>query len=231
MEQLFPNFYQFRLGVVNSYFIDHGKLTLIDTGVPGSTKTILDGIAELGKSPGDVERILVTHFHADHTGSLIELKEATGATTFMSKKEAELLANGVAWKEKFVVGPGSANEEFAKMVLPFVEANPTQPAFQIDEILTPGQVFQVGGGLEVISTAGHTVEHVSFLFNDHGGIFIAGDCCASIAGLNYSPLYEDFEEGAKSLRQVAERQFDVAVFGHGDGIMKDASQAFETVFS
>ena len=46
--------------------------------------------------------------------------------------------------------------------------------FQVDEILTDGQVLPVLGGLRVVETPGHTPGHVS-LFAPQVGILFCGD--------------------------------------------------------
>ena len=58
----------------NVYLLVDDDLTLVDTGLPGRADLILEQIEELGYSPSDVKRIIITHHHADHTGSLAALK-------------------------------------------------------------------------------------------------------------------------------------------------------------
>ena len=51
-------------GLVNVYLLqtDDG-LVVLDTGFPGSAKKILKAVAALGKAPGDVRNIILTHCH------------------------------------------------------------------------------------------------------------------------------------------------------------------------
>ena len=42
-------------------------------------------------------------------------------------------------------------------------------------------------------------------------------------GLNWSLGYEDFAAGQRSLGQIAQLNFEIACFGHGKAILKDAS--------
>src|ERR1041384_3312673 len=67
-------------------------LTIIDTGVRYSEKTILRYIAKAGWSARDIKRILITHADFDHYGCLAALKKASGACTFASPIEAEAIA-------------------------------------------------------------------------------------------------------------------------------------------
>src|SRR6185295_13607860 len=57
-----------RFGLVNTYLVeDEVGLTVIDTMIPGSAKGIV-AAAERHKMP--IARILLTHAHQDHIGSL-----------------------------------------------------------------------------------------------------------------------------------------------------------------
>ena len=60
-----------RLGAFSCYFVRENEgLTLIDAGLSGSGKAILEAANEL-KLP--ITRIALTHAHGDHVGSLDEL--------------------------------------------------------------------------------------------------------------------------------------------------------------
>ena len=53
------------------------------------------------------------------------------------------------------------------------------------------------------------------------------DACSNMMGLGWSLGYEDFEQGKRSLRKLAALDFDVACFGHGKAIQKDAARKFK----
>ena len=58
--------------IANPYLIiDNDGLTLIDTGLSGSEKKILNYINGLGRSPGDLKRIVITHSDLDHIGGCL----------------------------------------------------------------------------------------------------------------------------------------------------------------
>ncbi len=62
----------------NVYLLVGDKLTIVDTGFKGRTGQILKNVKQLGFSPSEIDRIIITHHHADHIGSLATLKEITG---------------------------------------------------------------------------------------------------------------------------------------------------------
>ena len=72
----------------NVYLLVGDGLTLVDTGFRGRAGRVLGEIRRLGYSPSDIERIIVTHHHADHAGSLAVLKAATGAAVDDATRDA-----------------------------------------------------------------------------------------------------------------------------------------------
>jgi glyoxylase-like metal-dependent hydrolase (beta-lactamase superfamily II) len=73
----------FMVGRVNCYLIEDDPLTLVDTG-PNSGKALDElerALAEHGRRVEDLERIVVTHQHIDHTGLLAILARRSGAET------------------------------------------------------------------------------------------------------------------------------------------------------
>ena len=54
-------------------------LILVDAGMPGSAPTIMGHIETLGWSGTDLSRIVITHHHFDHVGSLAALRARTSA--------------------------------------------------------------------------------------------------------------------------------------------------------
>ena len=60
----------FRVGDVNAYLVEDDPLTLVDVG-PNSARSYVAleaGLATLGRRVEELERIVITHQHADHLG-------------------------------------------------------------------------------------------------------------------------------------------------------------------
>jgi glyoxylase-like metal-dependent hydrolase (beta-lactamase superfamily II) len=79
-----------RLGAVNVHLVrEDDGLTLVDTGISGSAKAIVAAAQAVG---APIARIVLTHGHDDHAGSLDALHDALPAVpVLVSGREARLL--------------------------------------------------------------------------------------------------------------------------------------------
>lgn len=212
--QVTKNVFMIPLGIVNAYVIDtNGSLALIDSGVPGSAPAILTAIEQMGKRPADVKQILLTHLHGDHTGSASVLKEATGAPIYMHPVDAAAFEQGQV-SRPVKPAPGLVNRLIAAMMVSRPNRMNVQPA-KVDQSLNDGDVLDFAGGLQVIHAPGHAAGQVVFLVPQEGGVLIAADVCSNLLGLGYSPIYEDLDEGRRTLKKLSQLRFETAVFGHG----------------
>ncbi len=62
-----------------AYIFENEGLTLIDPGAAASFDLLQSGMALFGSSPADIERVVITHGHADHDGGVAQIVEASGA--------------------------------------------------------------------------------------------------------------------------------------------------------
>lgn len=218
-----PNVYSVSLGSVNAFLIDTDGLTLIDTGTEGSADAILDAIREIGRRPEDLDCILVTHCHADHAGSLAELKRATGVEAHMHPLDAAMVREGKALRP-LQPSPGLAKWLIFQIFIRPASAT-IQPA-KIEHEVNDGDEIPVAGRMRAIHTPGHCAGQLSFLWPQEGGVLFAADACSNIPRLGLALGYEDLEEGRRSLRKLAQLDFEVACFGHGGAITRGASRRF-----
>ena len=208
-------------GVANAYLIvDPDGLTLIDAGLARSGKKILRHIAELGHSPGDLRRIIITHADGDHVGGLAALKEASGARVYASPVEAEAIAAGRMSRELKLRG---VQKWLYGLVSPLFKARPAA----VEELVSDGQELPVLGGLRVVETPGHTPGHIS-LFAPSAGILFTGDSLISDGErLRPSQGINTWDEAraAESVKRQAALNPHIVCAGHGP-VLRDAAGKF-----
>ena len=220
-KQVIPGLRQVSLGFVNVFLIDTSDgLALIDTGVAGSAPKILNAVRALGKQPSDVRLILVTHCHTDHAGSLAELKRLTGAPAAMHPIDAAMTREGKGLRP-LSPAPGFFNAIVSRFMIAGAPST-VEPA-EIEQEIHDGET--VIGALQAIHVPGHCEGQLAFLCPEQNAL-IAADAAANAFGLALSPMYEDLNEGRRSLEKLGSLDFEVACFGHGRAIPKQASQRF-----
>ena len=67
----------------NIYVITENGLTLVDAGFPMDLPVIHLGLRELGAAPRDIDLVIATHYHGDHTGTVAGMKRRHGLCAAM----------------------------------------------------------------------------------------------------------------------------------------------------
>ena len=148
-----------RFGLVNAYLVrEEDGFTLIDAMLPKSGQDII-AAAQANGAP--IRRLIFTHGHGDHVGSLDELSAAL--------PEAEI-AMGHADVQIHTGQRAKASGSWPKLTS------------RLGTELTGGERI---GSLEVVPSPGHTPGHVSFL-DTRDRSLISGDVFSSVGGLAVS---------------------------------------------
>jgi glyoxylase-like metal-dependent hydrolase (beta-lactamase superfamily II) len=212
MKQIIPNVYYLTgLTAGRVYMIkDPDGVTLIDASVAGMTGKILAQVEEIGHKASDVKRILITHAHPDHVGSLPELKAATGAQVIVSAIDTPV-AEG---KQPIVRRPGGLRPPPTT-----VKGTP------VDRQVNHGDTIDALGGLHVVGTPGHSPGHIAFWQPEKRIAFI-GDVLFHLWGLTLplAFLTTDMDENKRSVRKVADLKPQIICFGHGNPITENTPQ-------
>jgi glyoxylase-like metal-dependent hydrolase (beta-lactamase superfamily II) len=207
--EILPGIHQIKNSFVNLYLIlEDDGLTLIDAGLGRSgPKLVLEMIGTLGRAPGDLKRILITHSDPDHTGGAAELKRVTGASILASQHEGDAMAKGE---------PGRfPSNPIIRLITGLMLKIPPQRA---DGALIDGQVLPVLGGLRAIATPGHTPGHLSY-YAPQRQILFAGDSMNAMGhklGFGGGPFTWDLERGKDSVRAQSKLEVDAVCCGHGN---------------
>jgi glyoxylase-like metal-dependent hydrolase (beta-lactamase superfamily II) len=160
-----------RFGFVNCFLVRGSDgLTLIDTGLPGSADDILAAARTLG---APIRRILLTHAHMDHVGSVDALLEQLGPANIELVSNARSLPLLRKPPDKSLA-PTEPKAEI-KGGLPGIKSRP-------NKLVTDGELI---GPFRTIETPGHIPGHLAFL-DERDGTLYAGDALVGKGHLTIS---------------------------------------------
>jgi glyoxylase-like metal-dependent hydrolase (beta-lactamase superfamily II) len=152
-----------QLGMINAFLVrEDDGLTLVDTLMRGGQKRVL-AAAEAAGAP--IVRIVLTHYHDDHSGSLDALAEALpGAERLWSEREAPILAGDFSARAGEPGGKIRAIKPRRSTATRLLDAG--------DRV----------GSLEVVPAPGHSPGQIAFL-DTRDRTLIAGDAYSTIGGV------------------------------------------------
>ena len=197
----------------NVYLLLGQTLTLVDAGMPGSEEKILSYIEGLGLSPGDLARVVVTHHHADHVGSLATIKQRTSAQVLAHPDDAPFISG-----EQAPPPPRSALLRllFRLLAVMLPQADPAP----VDVTVRDGDRLDALaplGGANVVHVPGHTPGGIALHFPSER-LLICGDVIdhrRNRLGPPSAAFTVDMDQAMDSLRRLAELEVDVLCPGHG----------------
>lgn len=191
-------------------------MTLVDCGIASAPPRIVAGLAEIGKSPADVTRIILTHAHPDHAAGAARMKRETGATVLIHDADAGYALAGKP--------PPPDQSRLSGRI--FGRLNHRTRFDPVEsQPLRDGQLLDVAGGLRVLHTPGHSPGHVSLL-HEPTGVLITGDAIFNVLGLRRSPAYlcTDVRLTERTAQVLGEQEYGVAAFTHGPEIRDRARE-------
>jgi glyoxylase-like metal-dependent hydrolase (beta-lactamase superfamily II) len=195
---------------------DGDSVTLIDTGSPGSGGDILTALPNL-------ERIVLTHGHVDHTGSAAGLHEVAGAPVFAGAADAAVIRGEALM-------PPPIFEDWEVPIYERVSADlpDVAPPVPVVQELHDGEVLDFGGGAEILSTPGHTEGSIAIHLPQHGVLF-TGDTIANVGTVMLGTFNQDRARTVASFQRLAALDVETACFGHGEPIASGAGSRIREI--
>ncbi|HTT72965.1 MAG TPA: MBL fold metallo-hydrolase [Thermoplasmata archaeon] len=184
--------------------------TLIDTGLPGASRAIAAYLEKIHVAPTSVHKILLTHLHRDHTGSLRAMLDLTRARSFAHWIEAAYIAQDPAYD-----GPGTP---------------PAEPV-TVDEAFKDGDLLDAAGGLIAYHTPGHTPGHSSY-YQPERKLLFSGDLYFVNDGklvLTTPDFSHHIPTARISARRMSQLSVDSLLTYHGGPILKNPGPAMHGV--
>jgi glyoxylase-like metal-dependent hydrolase (beta-lactamase superfamily II) len=226
-----PNPYTSQM--TNAYFIDGDVPTLVDTGgaTPKAYEALASSLSALGRGIADIERIILTHGHADHRALAARVGKESGAVILLHPLEAgkTLRRSKRDPKER-----GAGINIFRSMgvpeeALPRLMEEPREPLIDPESATTcfvdDGDVIDCGSfSLKVLHTPGHSCGSIC-LHEEASGALFSGDTILSgshvtamleLDIVSAEPEYNSLKLHMESLRRLVNLGASFVLPGHGE---------------
>jgi glyoxylase-like metal-dependent hydrolase (beta-lactamase superfamily II) len=167
---------------VNWFLVEEDrKLTVVDTGHPSSWKSLQRALSRLGRSPSDIEAVVLTHGHFDHMGFARRAHEELGLPVWVHEREVPVVRHPWRYDHERSRIPYFARHPGFVRIFAAMGAAGALWVKGLDEVRTysGGEELDVPGRPRAIFTPGHTHGHCAFAFPNRGGV-IAGDAIVTL---------------------------------------------------
>jgi glyoxylase-like metal-dependent hydrolase (beta-lactamase superfamily II) len=194
------------------YLINVGThMALVDAGTGFATKRIFENIRSAGVYPEQIQFLLITHCHFDHTGGAREIKEITGCKVVAHEIETPFLE--------------SANQDItaARWYGAIIEP------FEVDmKIRGAGENIILGHRIiNAIHIPGHSPGSMAFVMKSQGMKVLFGQ---DVHGPLDVSLLSDEEKYRQSLELLLSLEADILCEGHY-GVIRGKKEVAEFIRS
>jgi glyoxylase-like metal-dependent hydrolase (beta-lactamase superfamily II) len=212
-------------GVTNMYLVDDGgTFALVDAGTPRDWHFVVRAIAALGHRLNDVDAILLTHAHPDHTGFAERARTTAGVQVRIHRADEHAATTGEIGGRDGKITSYLFKLEMYRTVFSLLRRGATR-VIPIREVSTfaDGETLDVPGHPRVIHAPGHTSGSCALLLEGRG-VLLAGDVLATRnpltgrVGPQIMPgaLNTDSSEALRSLRALDGVSAESILPGHGE---------------
>lgn len=221
---------------VNVWLLRGNPLTLIDSG-PRSDDALTaleDGLRREGLRIEDIEQVIPTHHHLDHTGLIATIVARSGARVAALDRAAEY---GAHYVERSDADRSFSRELMLHHGVPesVIEANEgfwdyirdTSEPYRTDVVLSDGDVIAAGGRkLRIVARPGHSTTDALFVDEESATAFVGDHLLAGISSnAEIVPVAEPTGSRPQarvqyldSLKRTASMPLGLLLTGHGDAV-------------
>ncbi|MGW9586969.1 MBL fold metallo-hydrolase [Microbacterium sp. NPDC055455] len=217
--KLGPHLHRIGNDIVAAYLVvtDDG-VTVVDAGLPGHWKDLVDELTSLGRSPADVKGVVLTHGDADHIGFAERLRRDHGVPVFVHAADAERARTGA--KPKVAAGPMRLVPTLGFFAYALRKrAVPTTYVSEVVEV-HDGDGLELPGAPVVIGLPGHSPGSIAVHVPSADAVFV-GDALTTRhvltgrEGMQPAPFTDDPAAALASLDRLAGVQASWVLPGHG----------------
>ena len=232
--EIAPGVHRLTQGVPNFYLIEErGKLVVVDAGSKGDWHLLVRTLAALGRRLDDLEAILLTHAHADHTGFAERARTTAGVAVWIHGADAPVAGGTKPEKNEGQIRAYVLKAEFWRSLFSLVRRGGVK-IVPIHELSTfaDGDRIALPGRPLVIHAPGHTPGH-SALFLESRRVLFTGDAIVTRNPLTGrigpqimpSAFNRDSRQALRSLEAFRDLEVDVILPGHGEPWREGAAKA------
>jgi glyoxylase-like metal-dependent hydrolase (beta-lactamase superfamily II) len=221
-------------GVTNFYLIaESGKYTLVDAGTPGDWAFFARSLTELGGKLDDLDAVLLTHAHSDHTGFAERARKEAGAGVWIHRADEQAARTGKAGSSDGKITSYLLRAAFYRTTFSLLRrgAGRMIPIAEVSAF-ADGERIDVPGRPRVVHAPGHTPGSAAILFESRRAL-LTGDVMATENPLTGrvgpqimpSGLNMDTGQALASLDALRGIDADLLLPGHGDPWTEGAAEA------
>ena len=221
----------FAVGDVNAFLVKGDTLSLVDAGpkTPEAYEALKYGIKQAGYSFKDIEQVILTHHHPDHSGWIDAFDNAKvlghAYNDFWLKRDEDFLRYHDAFYLQCLIEEG-VPEEYLSWVKKMKRSAALMGERPLDVVLAEGDTLPGHPNWNALETLGHAQSHLVF-WNEKTRAMIGGDLILEKVSSN--PLIEPPMDKSKerphslleynhSLKRILDLPVDVIYSGHGEEV-------------
>src|SRR3990172_5163249 len=164
-------------GVSNFYVIvEDGRLLLVDAGASRDWELFVRYVTGIGRSPRDLQAVLLTHAHSDHTGFAERARTDTAAAVWVHEADVAVAGGAAQGRNEGRYRTYVFRAEFWRTVFGLMRHGGVKivPIHRVSAF-ADGHAFDLPGRPRAIHVPGHT-PGMSALLLERRRILLTGDC-------------------------------------------------------
>ncbi len=179
--------------------------------VSGKKKLLIDAGME-PSGVNDVDILVLTHSHFDHSAMAQDIQEKTGCEIWMSKEEADFFKD-------------NRREASASQFFDF----DVNLDFKIDKTIEDGELIDLDGvTLQALLTPGHTPGGIC-LYEPESKTLFSGDTIFAQGFGRYDLLGGDIESLRDSIKRLSELDVKELYCGHGPALKQSVNEYIKDI--